>query len=494
MADTRPAAGGSPGDGRPPGDGGPPGAGRSPGDGGPPGEGRSPGSRRSLTIAGVVGLVVVLALVGIALAVGPFGADGDTAAGGGARSTPLRALTERAGDGTKVTITGRVRPSDGRGPSVLHVTGRTDDVTSCPDPEVAANGTITPPIGERRIGWRASVGPAPGVVLPAGEPIRMSGTLVLPTTAIRRLCIRLARGGDRPDVVRTVAVALPDASASGGPGFDTPLEEDAVVLSLLVLIVVAVVAGTLAILVVEARRRGRAWALPALPADVRVPDVVPSEDPRVDATGVRRRIRRIGERRLEVWRASRQEETEKAGKPFDPHEKPPWHVAVWGVGDGAGRLAAERFRAMTGMYPDVQALHDRRVPGPRGATIDHLFVGPGGIVVASSSRWEGFVEVRDDRLVVAGKDRTAVVDGVVARVTTVRGLLGMAGYGGIPVRGALHCVETEDVLLNGSLVAHGIPVLDALGVLGLAADGEVLGFQDVLQIVAALERRLPPVG
>lgn len=454
---------------------------------------RRSSSRATILIASAVALIVVICFVGIALAVGPLGADGDTSDGGGPRDTPLRAETERKDDGTQVTITGRVRPGDGVGPAVIHLLGRTDDATPCPLPAVSATGTIVRPAGEVAVGWKGSLGPKPGDTLPSGRPIRMIGEISVPAD-VRRLCVHLVLGGADPTVLRSVSVAVPNASKSTGPGFNTPLEQDAVVLALVVLMVVALVAGALAILVVEARRRGRTWSLPALPADVRVPDVVPSEDPRADASRSRRRIRQIGERRLERWRERRRAETEKASEVFDPHERPPWHVAIWGVGDGAGRIATERFKALGGMYPDVQMLHDRRVPGPRGATIDHLLVGPAGIVVASSSRWDGFVEVKDGRLVVDGKNRTAVIDGVAGRVEAVRGLLGMSGFGGLPVLGALHCVETEDVLLDGSLTLRDVPILDALGVMGLAVDQQVLGFQDVLQIVAALERRLPPVG
>lgn len=453
---------------------------------------RLPWSNPSYTIGAVVALVIALALVGIALVVGPFGADGDTAAGGGPRSTGLRAQTQRSGDGTQVSVTGRVRPTDGRGPAKIHVLGRRDDPRVCPMPRVAGDGTITPAAGSVPIRWDGDIGPAPGATLPAGQPIRMVGTIAHDGPAIRRLCVHLAIGGATPAVLRSVDVAMPDVSASDGPGVNTPLEEDALVLALLSVIVVAMVLGILAIGVVEARRRGRTWSLPAFPADMRVPDVVPAEDPRKGASRRRHLVRTIGERRLATWRGKRKARAADAGEVFDPHERPPWHVAIWGVGDGGGRIAVERFKALRDLYPAVEALHLRRVPGPRGATIDHLFVGPAGVVVVSSSRWDGFVEVRGDRLVVDGKDRTRALEGVAGRVTAVRAIMGMAGFAGLPVVGILHCVETEDVLLDGSLVAREIPLLDALGTMGRAVDGDVLGTEDVRRLVVALERRLPP--
>jgi hypothetical protein len=125
-------------------------------------------------------------------------------------------------------------------------------------------------------------------------------------------------------------------------------------------------------------------------------------------------------------------------------------------------------------------------------TIDHVLVGPAGVVVASSSRWEGFVEVVGDRLLVDGKNRTRAIDGVVGRVTAVRANLAAAGFAGVPVRGVLHCVVTEDVLLNGALELREVPLLDALGTMGRAVDQPVLSYEGVRAIVVALERRLPP--
>jgi hypothetical protein len=55
-------------------------------------------------------------------------------------------------------------------------------------------------------------------------------------------------------------------------------------------------------------------------------------------------------------------------------------------------------------------------------------------------------------------------------------------------------VETEDVLLDGSLQLRDIPLLDALGTMGRAVDGDVMGEEDVRRLVAALERRLPAAG
>jgi hypothetical protein len=451
---------------------------------------RLPWTNPSITVALAVVLVLALGVVGIAVVVGPLGADGDVAGGGGPRQTELRAATERGDGGIRVTITGRVRPSEAPGGAVVQLLARPDDADPCPLPRVREDGTIALPAGDSAVRWRPAVGPSPGQRLPAGEPIRMLGDVTTPGVAARVLCVHLVRGGADPVVLRSLSVATPDASSSGA-GLRTQLQEDALVLTIIVVMVVAIVAGALAIVVLEARRRGRTWSLPALPPDVRIPDVVPSDDPQAGISRPRAWLRRTGERRLERWRTRRRAETAEAGELFDPYERPPWSVRVWGVGDGAGRIAAERFRALRDLHPDVETLHDRRIPGPRGATVDHLLVGPAGVVVASSSRWDGFVEVVGDRLLVDGRNRTRAIDGVTGRVTAVRAILAAAGFAGVPVRGVLHCVVTEDVLLTGALELRDIPLLDALGTLGRAVDPPVLSYEGVRAVRVALERRLP---
>lgn len=234
--------------------------------------------------------------------------------------------------------------------------------------------------------------------------------------------------------------------------------------------------------------------LAVVPPAIVVPDVPPPADPAPGVSRPRRWARAIGRRRLERWRAGRRAAAEKAGDVWDPHERPPWSVAMWGVGDGSREIAVERFRALRDLYPTVEALHERRTPGRRGALVDHLFVGPAGVVVASSHRWEGFVQIRGRRLMVAGRDRMTDVEAVTRRVDAVGRVLADAGFAGVPVHGVLHCVETEDVLVNGALETRDVVVLDALGTLGRAVDGEVLTYEGVRRLVVVLERGLPPAG
>lgn len=224
--------------------------------------------------------------------------------------------------------------------------------------------------------------------------------------------------------------------------------------------------------------------------DLRVPDAPPaSADGRPG--GLRGRFRARRARRLEEWRRRRRAEAAEAGEAWDPHEPPPRRLLGWGAGDGRSHVAADRFRALRDLQPGVEGLHGRRVPGRR-SVIDHVFVGSGGVVVAGSRRWPGFVTVERGRLLVAGRDRTRTIDVVVRQVAAVRDALRVEGYAGVPVRGVLHCVETEDVLLDGTLAVGDVRLLDALGTLGLAVDDDLLSYEGVRQLAVVLERRLPP--
>jgi hypothetical protein len=441
-----------------------------------------------LRIAVAVALVVVLSFAAIWLVDGPLGADGDASPGSGERRTGLLAVTERSGDRTQVTVIGRLRAPEGPGPATVWVLARRDTGEVCPLPRVAPTAAISPPAGSIRVAWRREVGPAPGDPLTPGLRIRMVGTIA--NGPARRLCVHLVRGGDRIMVLRSAVVRTPGATGGADSGLDTPLEEDALLLGILSVMVVAIVAGVLAIGVVEGRRRGRSFALPALPLDVRIPDAPPADD---DGPGPGRsgRLRTLGRRRLAAWRESRRRQADAAGELWDPNEPPPWHLALLTGGDGAERIAADRFDALSGLYPSVRVLHDRRIPGPRGLRVDHVFVGPAGVVVAQSERWSGYVQIQGRRLLVDGRDRAGAVHAVVKRVEAVRGILETAGFAGLPIQGVLHCVETEDVLLDGSLHLRDVPLLDALGTIGRAVDGDVMGEEDVRRLVAALERRLP---
>ena len=133
-----------------------------------------------------------------------------------------------------------------------------------------------------------------------------------------------------------------------------------------------------------------------------------------------------------------------------------WELGVkMGAGDGAAeqaRLAAERVaklrsqldhaeraeRAWTAgaegearvaqILDELQlqgwkALHDVRWPGRPRANLDHLLVGPGGVIVIDAKNWTGNVHLHNGRLKQNGYSREREVSGVSDQCAAVAALL-----------------------------------------------------------------------
>jgi len=111
----------------------------------------------------------------------------------------------------------------------------------------------------------------------------------------------------------------------------------------------------------------------------------------------------------------------------------------------------------------IAVLHDRLIPGTR-ANIDHIVVTPGGVWVVDSKRYHrqtpvlrvegGLFRPRVEKLVVGGRDRTRLVDGVLGQVAVVREALP-----DVPVTGALCFIDAEWPLIGGAFVTRGVLVL-----------------------------------
>jgi hypothetical protein len=116
-----------------------------------------------------------------------------------------------------------------------------------------------------------------------------------------------------------------------------------------------------------------------------------------------------------------------------------------------GAVGEELFGAALESMRDegVLPLHDRRIPRS-SANIDHLAVTPNGIWVIDPKRYDGKVEVvnkggwfrPDIRLVVNGRDRTKLVDGVHKQRAHVRATLKGTAFEDAPVYGALCFVDS----------------------------------------------------
>ncbi|GIG40652.1 nuclease-related domain-containing protein [Cellulomonas phragmiteti] len=93
----------------------------------------------------------------------------------------------------------------------------------------------------------------------------------------------------------------------------------------------------------------------------------------------------------------------------------------WSVGAEGERLVAANLAHLE-RYGWI-ALHDLRWPGRQRANIDHIAVGPGGIVVVDAKNWSGRVAVADGSLRQNGYRRESSADGVSQAAAAVTALL-----------------------------------------------------------------------
>jgi hypothetical protein len=121
--------------------------------------------------------------------------------------------------------------------------------------------------------------------------------------------------------------------------------------------------------------------------------------------------------------------------------------------DGAERVARERMLSLhlhTELASRAVVFDDRKVPGTK-CHLDHLVIAPSGVWVIDANEYDGRVERRDiggwfkvdERLFVAGKDRTHLVDGIDRQVIAVENVLAKEGLDGVPVHAALCFVNSE---------------------------------------------------
>lgn len=70
-----------------------------------------------------------------------------------------------------------------------------------------------------------------------------------------------------------------------------------------------------------------------------------------------------------------------------------------------------------------RVLHDVRWPGRPKANLDHVLVGPGGVIVVDAKNWSGNVSLRDGMLRQNGSSREREVSGAVEQCAAVAALL-----------------------------------------------------------------------
>lgn len=125
----------------------------------------------------------------------------------------------------------------------------------------------------------------------------------------------------------------------------------------------------------------------------------------------------------------------------------PQPIRAWGVGAAGERAVGRVLDALAA--DGVHVLHDRRRrPGAR-ANLDHLAVSPSAVWVIDTKARRGLVTRRvrrwprrEERLFVAGRDRTALVASMGPQVDAVRAALGEA-WAWVPARPALCFVGAQ---------------------------------------------------
>lgn len=140
----------------------------------------------------------------------------------------------------------------------------------------------------------------------------------------------------------------------------------------------------------------------------------------------------------------------------EPQSTKAWDTGAIGeerLGEKLNELASDTLRV----------LHDRRIPGTR-TNIDHIAVTPTGVYVIDPKRYKGrptlqveggLLRPRTEKLLVGGRDRTKLVDGVLKQVGLVRAIVG----DDVPVVGVLCFIEADWPLIGGAFTTRGVEVL-----------------------------------
>ena len=143
---------------------------------------------------------------------------------------------------------------------------------------------------------------------------------------------------------------------------------------------------------------------------------------------------------------------------------------AWSAGAEGERLVAAAIDT-TARY-GWTVLHDLHWPGRPKANLDHIALGPGGVILIDAKNWSGDVTIVDDRLRQNGFDRTAQVESVAAAAADLAAELAPSHRSA--VRGVV-CLAAQDVP----------PTRSSLGVV-------VVGRSDLPASLASLPWRLSP--
>jgi hypothetical protein len=135
---------------------------------------------------------------------------------------------------------------------------------------------------------------------------------------------------------------------------------------------------------------------------------------------------------------------------------PPQHERAWDTGSKGEEAVGHSLERRTKQRAIV--LHDRRMPNGCG-NIDHLAIAPRGVFVIDAKAVKGKVRTSsplfgEPRLMIAGRNRTKLIDGLDRQVSAVRTALAQSGKSELPVLGVL-CFTKADLPLLGAAEIRG---------------------------------------
>ncbi|GIG37635.1 hypothetical protein [Cellulomonas pakistanensis] len=196
-----------------------------------------------------------------------------------------------------------------------------------------------------------------------------------------------------------------------------------------------------------------------------------------------RRMRRRGLRRAANGRAtgvpSARPEVDRSDDWFDA-----WLTEAAEVAGARGALADAGAAGWT-------VLHDLHRPGASDASLEHVAVGPGGVVVIGSVRWTGAIAVADGTLRHQGYGRTTDVTAVADAAGAVTALLAPAHRRAVQAVVWLSGRELAPTAVRGGATAVGERELAA----HLVALPPVFSAEDVALVVEYLTGELAgPAG
>jgi hypothetical protein len=170
----------------------------------------------------------------------------------------------------------------------------------------------------------------------------------------------------------------------------------------------------------------------------------------------------------------------------------PQHEKAFRLGELGERAVADTLERLA---VGSAVLHDRRMPGGYG-NIDHLAIVSSGVFVIDAKGYRGKVRVLTplfgpQRLLIAGRERTKLIDGLDRQVAAVREALAASGHPGVPVRGVL-CFTIADLPFFGSLKIRGHLLLHRRSLLKRLRGEGPLGTHAIEVLTRTLSSALPP--